>query len=888
MRDPLVGALAPTAGPGDARGGRGLRAGGVGSRRSRLDRASELVTVSAMGVTSVLNYAYTLTLIWLLPARGYAVFGSASALLLVCGTISAASVPWVLAAEVVNGRYDAGRRRAAVSFCLLATLAESVLAGGIVAAIASAYGGGGVVAAVVGSVAAIFSAASVVGYLQGDERFAAIAVLRVAEVVVKIALGTALVLSGAGAAGALAGYAAGAGVVILFGGRYVLPDLRVLRASLGDARLWRAAGGLVSVQGGVAVVASADIVVGSLMIGDRARLATYLVAQVFARIPVYVATGLSMVAFARLAGLRHITGRAVAEVLRLQLVVSVPIAVAVATVPRALIGVVFPAGYGQVTSILAATAAGGAMMGVINLVTTFFQAAGMYRRPATLLGVGLVVQAGAVATGTLLGGVHGLAVGSACGGTLVAAGLLRLLHATWPSSLAGLIRPLAAALAASAPLVVLRGIPSAWMAWATVGVGVPVVVALARARKGQAAPEGKPRVLHFAIEDPAQPAAGGGSVRTHEINRRLVEEFDITVVCACYDGARSRVEDGVRYVHIGAASGPRWGPLSYFASIPLALLRHPSELVVEDFNAPLSSIALPWMTRRPTVAVVQWLFARQKAAQYGLPFHLVERVGVRSHSRMIAVSDELGSALRRRNPGSEVTVVSNGLDDEAFELRRMERHGIVYMGRLEIAQKGLDMLLSTFAAVADRIEEDLCLAGDGPDEEALKSMAAGLGVADRVRFLGRVAYEDRMDLVASAILVVMPSRYETFGMVAAEAMAQQTPVLAFDIPCLRSLLAGGAGITVPAFDVDEFGRQMCSLLSDPALRADMGRRGRAGVAPLHWDALAPLQAAVYRRALDQAPGRRRRRRAAQPRSSARKEAQVGWPPGDGLDDDATT
>ena len=61
----------------------------------------------------------------------------------------------------------------------------------------------------------------------------------------------------------------------------------------------------------------------------------------------------------------------------------------------------------------------------------------------------------------------------------------------------------------------------------------------------------RPRVLHLAFEDPYRPGSGGGSVRTFEIDRRLVSNFKVIVVCARYRGSRPRVLDGVRYVHIG-------------------------------------------------------------------------------------------------------------------------------------------------------------------------------------------------------------------------------------------------------------------------------------------------------------------------------------------------
>jgi glycosyltransferase involved in cell wall biosynthesis len=301
---------------------------------------------------------------------------------------------------------------------------------------------------------------------------------------------------------------------------------------------------------------------------------------------------------------------------------------------------------------------------------------------------------------------------------------------------------------------------------------------------------------------------------------------------------------------VGLALGGFTSLLAYFACVPLALGRWDSDLVVEDFSAPFSSVAVPWLTRRPVVGVVQWLFARQKAAQYHLPFHLVERIGLGSHRRLIAVSDELARELRRRNPRAEVTVVPNGLNEDAFLPRSLPRRDIAFLGRLDTAQKGLDLLLAAFSQIAGQIDQDLLLGGDGPDEARLRQLASDLGIAGRVHFVGRIPTDKRMDWLASADLVAMPSRYESFGMVAAEALAVATPVVAFDIPCLRAIVTSATGALVPCFDVAGLAEALVALCRDPSRRARLGATGAASVAWMRWGPLARQQAEVYRRALD--------------------------------------
>ena len=120
-------------------------------------------------------------------------------------------------------------------------------------------------------------------------------------------------------------------------------------------------------------------------------------------------------------------------------------------------------------------------------------------------------------------------------------------------------------------------------------------------------------------------------------------------------------------------------------------------------------------------------------------------------------------------------------------------------------------------------------------------MARRLGVAERVVFAGHVRPDDRFDLLASAELVAMPSRYETYGLVAAEALAVGTPVVAFDIPCLRTIVAGAGGVLVPPFDTRAYASALAETLKDGDLREPGGRAGQETVRHLRWDDVAEKQ-----------------------------------------------
>ena len=372
------------------------------------------------------------------------------------------------------------------------------------------------------------------------------------------------------------------------------------------------------------------------------------------------------------------------------------------------------------------------------------------------------------------------------------------------------------------------------------------------------------RVLHLGFEDPAMPGAGGGSLRTHEINRRLVADgMDVTVLTTRFPGCVDRVQDGVHYVHVGA--GPSRSRLSrllgYVLGLPAAVRRraHGADLVVEDFFAPFASMAAPLWTRRPTIGVVQWLQAREKSRQYHLPLHLLQTFGVRSHRRLVSVSGDTADQLRALNPDLEVEVIGNGVDPTLFDQPAQAGRDVVYIGRLEFGGKGLDLLLEAWHRIHRQVEGQLVIAGEGHDEVRVRREVARRGLSSRVRFVGWVRGKEKARLLAQARVVAMPSRMETFGIVAVEAFAAATPVVAFAIPSLREVVPDSAGFAVPAFDVEPYAQRLAQLCTDPELAQEMGARGRTFAAGYDWDALAARQAEVYRAAAVEVEVRHARR-----------------------------
>ena len=377
---------------------------------------------------------------------------------------------------------------------------------------------------------------------------------------------------------------------------------------------------------------------------------------------------------------------------------------------------------------------------------------------------------------------------------------------------------------------------------------------LRRAQRGSrhvSTSDQRPRVMHLALEDHRRPHSGGGALRTHEMARRLTDRFDITVVTAKYRGCEDRVEDGVRYVHVGCALGYLGSMATYHLVLPWFVWRADTDLVFDEFSSPIGSGFIPLWSRAPTVALVQWLFAREMSRKYHLPFWVVESLSLRLHDLFIATSTDLQDELAERAPQAEVVVVPNGIDPADWTRRVPTVEAtIVFLGRLDVDQKGIDLLLDAFAVIAAQRPARLLIAGDGRDAARVRAWIADHPFRDSIELLGEMHGEAKRNLLASAQVVAMPSRYETFGIVALEALAAGSPVVAFEVESLRAIVPPECGVLVPSFDVDAFGRAVVELLDNPVRCDEMGEKGRTFASHYGWDELSRQQGAVFTRALE--------------------------------------
>ena len=324
---------------------------------------------------------------------------------------------------------------------------------------------------------------------------------------------------------------------------------------------------------------------------------------------------------------------------------------------------------------------------------------------------------------------------------------------------------------------------------------------------------------------------------------------------------RARVVEGVAVRELATPLRYRW--MGITPTLPLALhsLPRPDVVHVFGFRDAITTVTAAWCRARRIPYVFEPLdmlvpqfrnvplkraFDRLLGEPVVRGAALVVANSARERAQLVAAGVEV----------TQIVVRPNGFppphDDRGTILRARLGIGgqvplVLNVGRLSF-KKGLDLLLEAVAPLPA-----VHVAIVGPDDgdgtrQLLEERAARPDLAGRVGLLPPFDARQPRELYGEADIFVLPSRNESFGMVAAEAAAAGVAVVVTDQCGVAELLANAA-LVVPT-EVHAIRAAIVRLLDDPPLRRRLGQAGQAVAGATSWDAVVALQEGFYRRAID--------------------------------------
>lgn len=362
------------------------------------------------------------------------------------------------------------------------------------------------------------------------------------------------------------------------------------------------------------------------------------------------------------------------------------------------------------------------------------------------------------------------------------------------------------------------------------------------------------RILHLDPDDMDNPLSGGGPVRTWEICRRLARRHEVTVLTPTFEGSTPTKErDGIRYIRLGRKIGDHGSShhFTFLASLPRAVRTFEHDLLIEDFMPPCSATWTPWFRHRdrPLIASVQWFFAHEWTRRLKLPFHWGQSLGVRWYDRFVVLTDDMKRTIEGLNPHAQCRVLPNGVDDSFYAITPRVGDFILYLGRIEVHAKGLDLLLQALAQVPQDRRPRLVIAGSGFEMPVLERWLAETGMGPWVSRVGQVGAQQRAELLRDCRFMVMPSRVETFGMTIAEANAAGKLALIFDAAPMNEVAAPVCP-RAAAFDPGALAVLIARYHAmDDAALLQCGADAREWARRYNWDTVAAEQEAFYLEAM---------------------------------------
>lgn len=273
----------------------------------------------------------------------------------------------------------------------------------------------------------------------------------------------------------------------------------------------------------------------------------------------------------------------------------------------------------------------------------------------------------------------------------------------------------------------------------------------------------------------------------------------------------------------------------------------------------------PLLTSIPQVSIVSHHFAlptnrdaagadgppRSRQLYYGAPFKLA----MRRSAVVLGISEYLARGLVEELGVDPRKVVAMPLGVAPPPRRPTVEHRdpiLLFVGTI-YAYKDVATAIAGFARAQAALPPGarLVVVGKDPDgmqAPRLEALARHAGVADAVDVLGAIGADELERLYEKAAALVMPSRYEGFGLPVAEAMSRGMPVIVADTTSLPEV-AGSAGLVVPAGDADAFATAMARLLGDEDLRCRLGRMALVRAQGMTWQASATILADAIRRSV---------------------------------------
>ncbi|UKS56260.1 glycosyltransferase family 4 protein [Exiguobacterium acetylicum] len=354
----------------------------------------------------------------------------------------------------------------------------------------------------------------------------------------------------------------------------------------------------------------------------------------------------------------------------------------------------------------------------------------------------------------------------------------------------------------------------------------------------------KPHLLFLSWRDIKHPKAGGAEVFTHEMLRRVSDDYDITHLSPAFDGGHD-VEylDGITYIRKGTSLSIVPYAFSYYQSHAATI-----DLVVDQMNTHhfFTPLYVPQSKRALFIHQLTreiWQINVRPPFSYVGEWTETPRLQLYRTGRALTVSQSTADDLLAVGFSKDnVTILPEGLSftpwQEADWKSKEEHPTFLYVGRMS-AYKGINDALQAFVMLKREYADARFWVIGKKDEEYIAQQLDPLvpeEMRESIIYFGFVSEEEKLERMSRATALLFPSKREGWGLTVSEAAAVGTPTIVYDAPGLRDAVQYGmTGYMAKNQTPGALAAEMRACLRDPEEYETIRLAGHRFAQTLHWD-----------------------------------------------------
>src|SRR5258708_35921098 len=194
---------------------------------------------------------------------------------------------------------------------------------------------------------------------------------------------------------------------------------------------------------------------------------------------------------------------------------------------------------------------------------------------------------------------------------------------------------------------------------------------------------------------------GGGAIATHELAKSLSLKNIVEVISWNHSNIRYEIIDNVHYNRVGVSFlNPKVSMLLFQICLPFIAIQKTYDVWIESFGPPLTTSFLSLFIKKPIIGIVHMLASEDMVRKYKISlFSFIEKLGISKYKNIVVTTGNIAKQIAIMNKYANITIISNGVTIMNTNIMYRKKAQILFLGRIEVNQKGLDLLIDIFNKV---------------------------------------------------------------------------------------------------------------------------------------------------------------------------------------------